>query len=112
MIEGYRFGEIKISGKSYRSDVIIYPNHIDSNWWRKQGHNLEVDDISEVIDTKPEVVIFGTGQPGLMQVEKKTIEYLEKLGIKSIILPTEKACQEYNRIANSKKVVACLHLTC
>lgn len=112
MIDGYRFGEIKISGKSYRNDVIIYPDHVDSNWWRKQGHNLEIDDIRAVIDTKPEVVLFGTGQPGMMHVEKTAIEHLQKLGIKTVILPTEKACQEYNRIANSKKVVACLHLTC
>ncbi len=112
MIENYNFGKIKVSGKTYSSDIIIYPNHVDAHWWRKQSHNLEMDDIKEVIDAKPEVIIIGTGQPGYMQVDNETKEKLNKLGIKTIILPTEKACQEYNRIINQKTVIACLHLTC
>jgi hypothetical protein len=47
-----------------------------------------------------------------MEVAKETIDYIKKLNIEAIILPTEKACQEYNRIAGKKKVIACLHLTC
>jgi len=112
MIEDYKFGEIKISGKTYQADVIIYPDQVDAGWWRKQGHRLVVDDIKGVIDAKPEVIVIGTGQPGLMQVGKETLEYLDKLGILTIVLPTAKACQEYNRITKIKKVIACLHLTC
>lgn len=112
MIESYTFGEIKISGKTYKSDVIIYPDHVDAHWWRKQGHNLEIDDIKEVIDAKPDVIVIGTGQPGLMYVDDNTRRKINELGIKTIILPTEKACHEYNHVENSKRVIACLHLTC
>jgi len=112
MIEDYKFGEINISGKTYRSDVIIYPEHIDANWWRKSGHSVEIDDLKGVIDAGPEVIIIGTGQPGLMRVKKETEEQIKKLGIEMIILPTKEACEEYNRITNTKKVIACLHLTC
>ena len=112
MIESYDFGEIKVSGKTYRADIIIYPNHIDAHWWRKQGHNLDIDDIKEVLDAKPEVIIIGTGQPGHMQVDDKTRGEIRNHGIETIIVPTDEACQEYNRIAKNKKVIACLHLTC
>ena len=112
MIEDYNFGEIKISGKTYRSDVIVYSDHVDVDWWRKQGHNLEADDIKDVIDAKPDIIIIGTGQPGMLQVDDETMKSLSQHGIKTIVLPTEKACQEYNRIAQKKKVIACLHLTC
>lgn len=112
MIDDYRFGEIKISGKTYQTDVIIYPDHIDVHWWREQSHNLIVGDIKEVIDAKPDVIVIGTGEPGLMQVEKETLEHLKKSGIKIIIQPTKRAYKEYNRLATAKKVVACLHLTC
>jgi len=112
MIESYNFGEIEISGKTYRQDVIIYHDHVNAKWWRKQSHNLHIDDIKEVIDAQPEIIIIGTGQPGLMQVDNEIEKNINKLGIKTVILPTDKACQEYNRIANKKKVVACLHLTC
>ena len=112
MIDDYQFGKITISGKTYRTDVIIYPDHIDANWWRKQGHSLTIADIKEVIDAKPDVIVIGTGETGLMQVEKDTMEYMKKLGIKTVILPTKRAYQEYNRLADTKKVIACLHLTC
>jgi hypothetical protein len=112
VIEAYKFGEIVISGKTYQTDVIVYDDHVDSQWWRKQGHNLEPDDISQVIEARPDTVIFGTGQPGLMKVSDTTIGEMKKLQIEAIIMPTEQACREYNRIVRERKVIACLHLTC
>ena len=112
MIEAYEFGEIKISGKNYHSDVIVYPDHIDSKWWRKQGHSLDIEDIQEVIDAKPDIIIVGTGQPGMMQVPEKTLARIKELKIEAIVMPTEQACKEFNRMASEKKVIACLHLTC
>ena len=112
MIEDYHFGEVKVSGQRYQSDVIIYPDHIDDHWWRKQGHRLELEDIKKVVEMRPDVIVIGTGNFGLMQVEKNTLEQLRKMNIQVIILPTVKACQEYNKIYSQKKVVACLHLTC
>ena len=106
------FGAIRVSGKTYRSDVIIYPDHTNSQWWRKQGHSLVVDDIKEVIDARPDVIIVGTGQPGLMQVSDETLAAIKQLNIETIVMPTEQACKEYNRIAPKKNVIACLHPTC
>ncbi len=48
-IEHYSFGTITIDGKSYTSDVIIYPERVDSSWWRKQGHSLHIVDLKDVI---------------------------------------------------------------
>jgi len=45
MIEHYEFGHIVIRGKSYSSDVIIYPDHVDSDWWREEGHRLSPVDL-------------------------------------------------------------------
>jgi hypothetical protein len=112
VIEAYRFGEIVISGKTYQNDVIIYGDHVDSQWWRTQGHILEPDDIKQVIEARPNTVIFGTGQPGLMKVSQSTIAAMKKWKIEAIIMPTEQACKEYNRLAGERNVIACLHLTC
>ncbi|MBE0433690.1 hypothetical protein IBX73_09540 [candidate division WOR-3 bacterium] len=112
MIDTYRFGKITIAGKTYHRDVIIYPDRVDSNWRRQQGHVLEPADISEVTDSKPDIIIIGTGQPGLMHVSNKTLEQMKKLKIETMVMPTEQACKEYNRIARHKNVIACLHLTC
>ena len=112
MVNNYQFGEITIAGKTYQDDVIIYPDHIDEHWWREKGHSLVINDIGGVIDAEPEVIVIGTGEPGLMQVDKETLGCLKKLGIKTIVLPTERAYKEYNRLAPTKKVIGCFHLTC
>ena len=112
MIEAYKFGEIKIGGKLYQNDVIIYPDHVDSKWWRKESHSLDLEDIQDVVAANPEVIVIGTGQPGFMKVFDNTVETLGKLNIATVIMPTEHACKEYNRIASQRKVIACLHLTC
>ena len=47
-IDSYQFGEIVISGKEYSSDVIIFPDRVIDNWWRETGHELCLEDITEV----------------------------------------------------------------
>ena len=112
MIESYEFGKIVIAGKTYHTDVIVYPDRVDAKWWRKQGHSLDVEDIQEVFDANPDTIIVGTGQPGMMQVPRNTLEETKTRKITMKIMPTEQACKEYNRIASEQRVIACLHLTC
>ena len=112
MIDSYRFGRITVDGKTYSSDVIIYPDSVDGNWWRREGHRLDVEDIKEILRHGPEVLIVGTGESGLMVIPEKTRDYLNSRGIELIAEKTDKACTQYNKFCRSKKVVAALHLTC
>ncbi|HEC92782.1 MAG TPA: hypothetical protein ENI51_07325 [Candidatus Atribacteria bacterium] len=112
MIESYSFGQIIIDGKKYNSDLIIYKDHINSNWWRKEGHNLYIEDVQEILNEKPEIIIVGTGCYGLMKISTDLIKYLESIGIDLVIKKTKDACNEYNKLYKDKKVVAALHLTC
>jgi len=34
MIESYSFGQMVIDGQEYTSDLIIFPDRINSSWWR------------------------------------------------------------------------------
>jgi hypothetical protein len=65
MIESYEFGKIVVRGKEYTSDVIVYEDHVDHTWQRRQSHYLADYDIPDVIADLPEVVIVGTGYAGL-----------------------------------------------
>jgi hypothetical protein len=112
-IEDYRFGRVVIDGKSYTSDVIVFPDRVKDGWWRNEGHELCPADLREVVQGKPEVLVVGTGKSGLMRVLPKTEEYLEQQGIKLMVERTAEACQTFNRLCRSEeKVVAALHLTC
>lgn len=110
-IDFYNFGQITIDGQQYKSDLIIYPDRI-KNWWRKEGHQVYLKDLQEVLKEKPEILIIGTGASGLVEIPAETREYLAAQKIELIAQPTEQACQTYNRVSPKKKVIAALHLTC
>ena len=112
MIENYSFGQMLINGKKYNSDLIIFKDRIYGRWWRKEGHNLCIDDIKEIIDKKPDILIIGTGCYGLMKVPLELIKYLKSNNIEVIIKKTKEACDEYNTLHQKKNVVAAFHLTC
>ena len=112
MIDSYNFGKIVMNGKAFNQDVIIYPDRVNSSWWRRQGHNLCWDDIREIIAFKPEILIIGKGQPGLMKVPADLRARIEEQGIKLFIAGTVKAVQKYNSVCESKRAVAALHLSC
>lgn len=112
MIESYSFGEIEIEGEKYTNDVIILPERVKSNWWRKEGHSLHPEDLEEVIEADPEVLVIGTGSYGRMSVPTGVRDLLEDNGIKLVVEKTESACEKFNEIASSKRAAAALHLTC
>ena len=111
-IDSYHFGQIVINGKKYSSDVIIFPDKVRDNWFRKRGHQLCLEDMAEVITEKPEVLIVGTGASGLMKVLPEIEQATQARGIKLIAETTDKACYRYNNLCRSQRTVAALHLTC
>jgi hypothetical protein len=118
MIESYEFGVLRIDGKEYHSDVIIYPEssrggcRVDGSWWRKEGHRLDRADLERVVKARPEVLVVGTGYYGRMEVPTETRELLKDAGIELYAEPTRQACEKYNQLKAVRKVVAALHLTC
>lgn len=110
MIEDYGFGRIVIDGKTYKSDVIIFPDRIMDNWWRKEGHALSIEDLSEVLKFKPKTLVVGTGSSGIMRVKDETREFLESKGIEVIIKKTKEACDILNSLGTD--AVGAFHLTC
>jgi len=112
MIEKYSFGSITIGGNEYHSDVIIYPDKVDSGWWRKEGHRLSAEDLTEALDAKPEILIVGKGAYGCMTVPAETQSHVESLGIRLIAENTREACDAHNKLSQTARVVTCLHLTC
>jgi len=112
VIDSYQFGLLSISGKEYTSDVIVFPDRVKDNWYRRSGHQLCLEDIAEVMAGKPEVLIVGTGASGLVKVLPEVQQAADAQDIKLIVETTDKACHTYNRLSHSHRAVAALHLTC
>jgi len=111
-IEHYSFGKITIDGQTYTSDLIIYPDRVDASWWRKEGHNLQAEDLKDILNVKPDVLIIGTGAFGVMRVPKEITTQLEAKGFKVHAMRTGKAVDLFNDLQKDATVIAALHLTC
>jgi len=113
-IESYRFGRIVIDGTAYTSDIIIAGGTIHPNWQRKQGHLLNIEDLTGVLKAAPCVLIVGCGASAMMKVPEETSRLLEQNHIESEILDTYKAVERFNELSKKgvKDIAAALHLTC
>ena len=112
LIDSYDFGFIIIDGKSYTADLIITSGHIQDTWWRSEGHRLSLDDLKEALAVNPEILIIGAGYNGRMKVSSEVITQLSDMGIRVVVENTSNAVESYNRLKDSHRTVAALHLTC
>ncbi len=111
-VDGYRFGKVVIDGVPYTKDVIIFPDRVRSDWWRTKGHSLVMDDLVEIMEAKPQILVVGLGAFGRMEIPERTRHAIEAEGIELISAATEQACQAYNEARDEGIVIAALHLTC
>jgi len=112
-IDTYKFGKIAIDGVNYSSDCLIFGDTVQSNWWRKEGHSLAVDDLKAIIAAKPTVLVVGCGASGLMKVPEETCQVLQEHDIQLETFETSKAVERFNELSQAGvNVAAALHLTC
>ena len=112
VVEDYRFGHVKIDGQPYGRDVIVLPDRVIANWWRREGHRVYPEDLEDVFGAAPEVLVVGQGMPGRMRVNPETERALHAAGIELVVLPTKEACRVYGELAAQKVAAAALHLSC
>jgi len=111
-VEDYRFGRIVVDGEQYTNDLILLPDRVAANWWRKEGHRLDVEDLQEALDAAPDVLVVGTGAYGLMKVPQETHAAVKAAGIELRAAPTGDAWQVYNKLRDQQRTAGAFHLTC
>ena len=110
-IESYSFGHIVVDGEEATNDVIVLPDRVVHNWWRRDGHSLVLDDLREVLDELPPHLVLGTGAYGRMHPDPDALAQLRERGIEVEALPTEEAVRRYGEL-EAAQAAAALHLTC
>jgi hypothetical protein len=94
--------------------VIVLPGRVLSNWWRRDGHSLVIEDLEDVLDELPERLIVGCGYAGKLEPDRSVIEALARRGVKVEALPTADAVARFEELEarDPAGVAAALHLTC
>lgn len=110
-LEGYSFGRVVVDGREETKDVIVLPERVVRNWWRREGHSLVLEDLEAVLDELPARLVVGTGAHGRMRPDPETIETLRERGVEVEALPTDEAVRRYGAL-NPAETAAALHLTC
>lgn len=102
-----------IDGKTYKSDLIIFPDgRVEDSWWRRSGHRLSADDIAGLVESAPKVIVVGTGANGMLKPAPGLADMLFEEGIELIPLRNQNAVERFNELSSKKRVGACFHLTC
>jgi len=113
MIEQYSFGNMVINGVSYRNDIKIIQGKVVSEWWRKRGHLVDIDDIQDILKSKPDILVLGKGSPGQMKSSEALRKFLKNNGIELIEEKTSHAFKTFNRLFHKgENVSAGFHLSC
>lgn len=82
-VEHYSFGRIVVDGREEQTDVILLPDRTVSHWWRRQGHELVIGDLAEVLPELPERLLIGTGMDGRMHPDPDVLEELGRTASRS-----------------------------
>jgi hypothetical protein len=113
MIEQYSFGDIVVNSVRYTNDMKIVQGKVVPEWWRQRGHSVDVDDIQDILQSGPDIVVLGKGSPGMMKATRALREFLKDQNIKLIEEKTAKAVETFNRLLKEgQDIAAGFHLTC
>jgi hypothetical protein len=110
-VTDYSFGRVVVDGTEHTRDLIVLPGRVVTDWWRREGHSLAVDDLADVEEELPPRLILGCGAHGRLKPPHDVLEELRSRGIEVEPLPTAEAVQRYGE-SDPRTTAAALHLTC
>ena len=109
----YQEGCVRRNGSLFCQDLKIIGEKIVGNWWRKEGHRVDVTDVTDILTASPEVFVVGTGYAGFMEVSNSLRSALKDLNVRLIAEKTPGAIKTFNQLhSEGKKVAGAFHLTC
>lgn len=102
-IKGYKTGCVTINQQDYVTSVIVMPEYL-TNWSVTDINQLTEQDLLQLLELKPEVILLGTGNnlifpsPGITQVIGSNHVGLE-------IMTTAAACRTFTILAAERRAV-------
>ena len=79
----------------------------------REFRSCRPEDIKDILQVNPEILVLGKGNPGMMKASKDLKEFLQNKGILLLEEPSAQAVDTFNNyLEQGKKVCAGFHLTC
>jgi uncharacterized protein len=101
---------IRVNDDDYSESIVLTPDDQLTIWSDKPIADLTDADFDSVFDTKPEIVLLGTGASNVFPPRELTFAFARK-GIGLEVMDTPAAARTFNVLANEgRRVAAILYL--
>jgi uncharacterized protein len=109
-IRAYEAGEIRVADQIVRTNCVIAPEQIMTDWSARSVDTLSPADLKCIFDFKPEVVILGTGMRQQFPAAAIRAAFLAReIGFE--VMDLGAACRTFNvLLSEDRRVVAALLL--
>jgi uncharacterized protein len=101
----YGKGYVAVNGVRYESSLVVLPDRLIDRWDVGSVDTLTQDDVGELAELKPELVLLGTGE-SLHFPSSELLTVLLSAGIGTEVMDTYAACRTYNILAQEGRNVA------
>ena len=98
---------IRVNDTEYNESIVLTPDDRLTMWSNKPIADLTDADFGLVIDSKPEIVLLGTGATNVFPPRELTFAFARK-GIGLEIMDTAAAARTFNVLANEGRRVAAI----
>ena len=96
---------IRVNDADYSESIVLTPDDQLTIWSDKPIADLTEADFDSVFDTKPEIVLLGTGASNVFPPRELTFAFARK-GIGLEVMDTPAAARTFNVLANEGRRVA------
>lgn len=119
-IRDVSWGTLKVEaadGTRTYKDAKLWPGGSRTWDWNETGTShvpgIQPADVEEIVEEGAEVVVLSKGMNERLQVQSKTLDWLDEREVETEVLETSKAVERYNELADDGvSVGALLHSTC
>jgi len=110
VIRGVSETSIRVNNDEYTNSIVLTPDDQLTMWSEKPIADLTDTDFGQVVDTRPEIVLLGTGATNVFPPRELTFAFARK-GIGLEVMDTAAAARTFNVLANEgRRVAAILYL--
>ncbi len=113
MITNFSSGKIVVNGKTCKDDIKIARGPVISDWWRRSGQRVDIEDPADIMEAKPDNLVIGKGLPGRMKTTASPGAHPIANNIKLFEKKSARAIQFFNQLyQEGKRVAAGIHVGC
>ncbi len=102
MIDDFKYGCFRVDGKEFLGDLMMIQDKAHF-WQSRSGRELQMKELLDVLDSKPQIIVIGSGAGGLFKVPNNIIQDMYVKGIRVIVEKNTDAIKKYNELLESGK---------